>query len=80
MVRDFIQAGEAVPRGGIPMPSGAGRASIERPGPPERRLTFPRGLDDAAGRGAGRRRSGPTVLGVTTDIVDAALRGPDAQR
>jgi len=75
MTRDFIQGGEAVPRGGIPIPSGAGALQIRRPGPPGTAYTFDptwTTLPAVVPGGA----LGPTVLGVTTDIVTVVYADP----
>ena len=31
MVRDFIQTGQGIPAGGIPMPTGLGSVAVRRP-------------------------------------------------
>ena len=54
MTRDLMQAGQGIPIGGIPIPSGAGAVPINRPGP---------GADDRRGHHAtaihaSRRQSG----------------------
>jgi prepilin-type N-terminal cleavage/methylation domain-containing protein len=41
MVRDMVQAGEAIPQGGIPLPNNAGVVNINRPSPPTLAYTFP---------------------------------------
>src|SRR5580704_2972754 len=41
MVRDLVQAGEAIPQGGIPLPNNAGVVNINRPSPPTLAYTFP---------------------------------------
>jgi len=67
MARDFIQTGRGIPPGGIPLPSGAGATALKRPGPGH--LTFagsPTTLP-AVSPGGGL---GPSVTGVTTDIVN----------
>src|SRR4030095_5591864 len=67
MVRDFIQTGQGVPTGGIPMPTGPGSAAVRRPGPPAG-LTFPAGWTAIPAIAPGSDL-GPVVLGVPTDIV-----------
>src|SRR5262245_44301180 len=66
MVRDFIQTGQGIPTGGIPLPSGAGAMPVTRPGPVP--LTFPAGWTTVPALTPGSSL-GPAVLGVQTDIV-----------
>jgi hypothetical protein len=76
MVRDFLQAGQGVPRGGIPMPTGAGVAPIVRPAPAGVALTYPAawvGLPAVEPGGS----LGPNVLGLTTDIVNLIYADPN---
>jgi hypothetical protein len=75
MVRDFIQTGQAVPRGGIPIPVGGGAQPIRRPGPPGSSLTFPGTWTTlpAVSPGGGL---GPTVIGIATDIVNLIYADP----
>jgi hypothetical protein len=68
MVRDFIQIGQGIPRGGIPIPTGAGSAAIARPAQAGAALTFPGAWTTMPAAGPGGSM-GPVVLGVTTDIV-----------
>ena len=75
MVRDFIQGGEAVPRGGIPIPSGAGATAIRRPGPPGSALTFSAAWTTLPAVIPGGTL-GPVMLGVTTDIVTVVYADP----
>lgn len=68
MVRDFMQAGQGIPRGGFPIPFGGPTQPIVRPGPPGSALTFnPTWVTFPAVATGGA--IGPTVLGVTTDMV-----------
>ena len=73
MVRDFIQVGQGIPTGGIPLPSGTGATPVTRPGPTA--LTFPPGWTTvpAITPGSGL---GPVVLGVQTDIVTVMHADP----
>ena len=70
MVRDLIQAGEGIPTGGIPIPSGVGSTPINRPSPPGNNYTFPLGSPTlpAVSPGAGL---GPLIPGQaqSTDII-----------
>jgi hypothetical protein len=75
MVRDFIQAGQGVPTGGIPIPSGLAAVAVSRPGPPGANLAFPAAWTalPAVSTGGG---VGPVVLGVPTDIVTLLYADP----
>ena len=46
LVRDLMMAGRVIGANGVPAPSGAGSALINRPGPPNSSLTFPMLADD----------------------------------
>lgn len=69
MIRDFLQAGQGIPIGGIPVPNGAGLQPLNRPSPPLQAYTFPLGSTTlpAVSTGDGL---GPTLNGVTTDEVN----------
>jgi prepilin-type N-terminal cleavage/methylation domain-containing protein len=41
MVRDLVQAGEAIPQGGIPLPNNAGVVNVNKPSPPTLAYRFP---------------------------------------
>jgi hypothetical protein len=66
MVRDFIQAGQGIPLGGVPIPSGGGALQVRRPGPAPSLLFDPTPTLPALTPGADL---GPTLLGVATDMV-----------
>lgn len=67
MTRDLIQAGQGIPTGGIPIPSGGvGVAAIRRPGMAN--LTFPAGSIVLPAISAGQAL-GPTIQGRLTDII-----------
>jgi hypothetical protein len=72
MVRDLIQTGQGIPKGGIPIPSGGSAQPIVRPGPaasfPATWVTLP-----ALAPGGS---AGPTVLGVRTDVVSVLYADP----
>jgi hypothetical protein len=70
MVRDMIQAGQGIPLGGIPIPSGGGAAPVNRPGPPGAALTFDATWTAMPAVTTGSAL-GPAVagVGVATDIV-----------
>src|SRR6185295_368563 len=78
MVRDFVQTGEAIPRGGIPMPSGPGIVAIKRPGPPGSAFTFPATSSTMPALQPGGSM-GPVVLGVNTDIATLLYADPTLQ-
>ncbi len=66
--QDFINAGGGIPTGGLPIPSGAGAAPVNRPSPPGRSYTFaPAVTVSAVNPGAGL---GPAGNGRATDIVN----------
>jgi hypothetical protein len=75
MTRDFIQAGEAIPRGGIPLPSGAGVGAIKRPGPIGAALTFDPTWTTLPAVVPGAQL-GPIVLGVRTDALTLLYADP----
>jgi len=74
MVRDFIQVGQGIPRGGIPVPSGAGAVALARPSEAVG-LTFPVAWETLPAISPGAAL-GPIVLGVTTDIVTMMYADP----
>lgn len=68
VTQDLMQAGQGIPTGGIPIPTGTGISAIKRPGPAGSNLildstltTFPAVVP---GQGLG-----PTFLGQTTDVI-----------
>jgi hypothetical protein len=68
VVRDLMQAGQGIPTGGIPLPSGTGAVDVTRPGPPGSNLTFPSGSTVLSAVSPGAAL-GPTVLGLATDMI-----------
>jgi len=72
MVRDFIQTGQGIPKGGIPIPSGGAAQPIVRPGPA---LNFPAAWVTLPALAPGGS-AGPTVLGVKTDVVSVVYADP----
>jgi len=68
MVRDFMQTGQGIPKGGTPIPSGLGSVPIVRPAPIGTTLTFPAAWVTMPAVATGGSL-GPTVLGVQTDMV-----------
>jgi hypothetical protein len=66
MVRDFIQTGQGIPTGGIPIPRGAGSVPVNRPGPVA--LIFPTAWTNVPAISPGSN-VGPAVLGLPTDLV-----------
>lgn len=67
MVRDFMQTGQGIPIGGIPLPNGAGAQTVFRPGPVVG-MTFPNGTDALPALQPGNGL-GPAMLGTPTDLV-----------
>jgi len=75
MVRDFIQIGQGIPRGGVPIPTGAGAAAIPRPAQAGAALTFPGAWTTLPAVSPGPSL-GPVVLGVATDVVTLMYADP----
>ena len=75
MVRDFIQAGQGIPLGGIPLPSGAGATPVMRPSPAGSAMTFPIGTEALPSVTPGGSL-GPVVLGVQTDMAHVMYADP----
>ncbi|MCC7008875.1 MAG: hypothetical protein IT184_08670 [Acidobacteria bacterium] len=75
MTRDFIQTGQGIPRGGVPIPSGGTAVPIVRPAPAGPAQAFPSTwvTMPALAPGGGL---GPSVLGVTTDAVTLFYADP----
>jgi hypothetical protein len=67
MVRDFMQTGQGVPLGGIPIPNGAGGTAVRRPGLTG--MTFPLAQTSLPALSPGNGL-GPVLLGVSTDIIN----------
>jgi hypothetical protein len=78
MVRDLMQAGQGIPLGGIPIPTGGPATAIKRPGPSGTTWTFPSTWVSlpALVPGGGM---GPTLLGVTTDAITIFYADPNLQ-
>ncbi|MFP5379025.1 MAG: PilW family protein [Vicinamibacteria bacterium] len=77
LIRDLLQAGQGIPTGGIPLPTGVGAESIPRPSPEGAALTFPADWTTLPAVSPGPAL-GAVVNGVPTDLVtllvaDAAL-------
>ena len=66
MTRDFIQAGQGIPTGGVPIPNGAGATAIVRPGPGS--LTFDSTWQTLPAVASGNA-IGPNLQGRQTDLV-----------
>lgn len=74
LTRDLIQAGEGIPTGGIPVPSGDGSTPVNRPGPVGVAYTFPAGMVlPAVTPGAGL---GPLVVVQPTDLITVIYADP----
>jgi hypothetical protein len=74
MVRDFIQVGQGVPRGGVPIPTGLGANPVPRPSETAG-LTYPAAWTTIPAISPGASL-GPVVLGVATDIVTMMYADP----
>lgn len=68
IIRDLIQAGEMIPTGGIPFPSGTGAQPINRPSPAGTAFTFDKTWTALPAISPGASM-GPSLLGQTTDMV-----------
>lgn len=75
MLRDFIQAGQGIPLGGIPIPSGTGATAVQRPSPAGSNMTFALGTEAIPSVTPGGAL-GPVVLGVETDMVHVLYADP----
>lgn len=75
MVRDFIQAGQGIPLGGIPIPSGTGATAVQRPSPLGSNMTFALGTEALPSVTPGGSL-GAVVLGVQTDMVHVLYADP----
>ena len=67
MTRDLMQAGQGIPIGGIPIPSGAGAVPINRPGPGVS-MTFPTTWVQLPAVSSGQAL-GPDIQGRATDMI-----------
>ena len=67
MTRDLMQAGQGIPIGGIPIPSGAGALPINRPGPGVS-MTFPTTWVQLPAVSSGQAL-GPDIQGRATDMI-----------
>jgi prepilin-type N-terminal cleavage/methylation domain-containing protein len=76
MVRDLMQAARGIPIGGVPIPSGAGAAAINRPGPPGSAYQFDNVNYTTLPAIVPGPALGPSVNGQTTDIVTIMMTDP----
>ena len=67
MTRDLMQAGQGIPIGGIPIPSGGGAVPINRPGPSVS-MTFPTTWVQLPAVSSGQAL-GPDIQGRATDMI-----------
>jgi prepilin-type N-terminal cleavage/methylation domain-containing protein len=68
MIRDFMQAGQGIPIGGIPVPNGGGTLPLNRPSPPLAAYSFTLGALTLPAVDPGNGL-GPLSNGVATDMV-----------
>jgi hypothetical protein len=66
LTRDFMQAAQGIPTGGVPIPNGTGATAVHRPGPGS--LTFPIGSQVISAVSTGNAL-GATLLGRASDLV-----------
>jgi hypothetical protein len=76
MVRDLIQTGRGIPIGGVPIPSGPGTGTLNRPGPPGTTNTFDNVNFTTLSAIIPGRALGPTINGQTTDIITVLMSDP----
>jgi prepilin-type N-terminal cleavage/methylation domain-containing protein len=69
LVRDLLQAARGIPTGGIPIPSGAGATTINRPSPPGKAYTFDNVNSTALPALTSGYGLGPVIDGEATDII-----------
>ncbi|MBP7777692.1 MAG: hypothetical protein KA371_11225 [Acidobacteria bacterium] len=76
MVRDLLQAGRDIPTGGIPIPSGAGAALVQRPSPSSFSYAFDNTTLTTLGAVTTGNGLGSSVSGRQTDMVTILLGDP----
>ena len=76
MVRDLMQAGRGIPTGGLPIPSGAGSAPINRPGPVGTAYTFDNINFTTLPAIVPGPALGPNIDGQATDIITVLMTDP----
>jgi prepilin-type N-terminal cleavage/methylation domain-containing protein len=76
IVRDLMQAGRGIPTGGLPIPSGAGTAPINRPGPIGSAYTFDNVNFTTLPAVVPGSALGPVIDGQVTDIVTVLMTDP----
>ena len=74
IVRDFVQIGQGIPRGGVPVPSGDNSVPLPRPAETAG-MTFPAAWATMPAIAPGASL-GPVVLGVQTDIITLLYADP----
>jgi Tfp pilus assembly protein PilW len=75
LVRDLLQVGRNLPRGGIAIPSGAGSSAIRRPGPPDEAYTFDEDAVVLSALTTGEAM-GATINGSETDMITLITEDP----
>ena len=76
LIRDLMQAGQGIPTGGVPIPSGTGSIAINRPGPPGTSYTVDNTTLTTLPAIVPGPAMGPTIDGQTTDIVTVLMADP----
>jgi prepilin-type N-terminal cleavage/methylation domain-containing protein len=76
LVRDLMQAGRGIPTGGIPIPTGAGSAPINRPSPPNSAYQFDNVTANTLTAITTGAELGPTTSGGDTDMVTILIEDP----
>ena len=76
MVRDLLQAGRDIPTGGIPLPSGAGSALVQRPSPSGWSYAFDNTTLTTLGAVTTGNNLGSPVAGRQTDMITVLMGDP----
>jgi prepilin-type N-terminal cleavage/methylation domain-containing protein len=76
LIKDLLQAGRVIGVGGIPIPSGAGSAAINRPGPPATAYTFDNVAATTLPCIITGSNLGPVISGGATDMITMIMVDP----
>ncbi len=76
LIRDLLQAGRAIPVGGIPIPSGPGAQPIHRPSPPGQVYYFDNTTQTTLPAITSGWALGPMVTNQTTDMITMIMVDP----
>src|ERR1700737_1107933 len=76
LIKDLLQAGRVIGVGGIPIPSGAGSAAINRPSPPSTASTFDNVAATTLPCIVTGSNLGPVIAGAPTDMITMIMADP----